>query len=146
MTIIILSVLLFLLSILSIMLFIKNKKLSKKIDNYISESKKPLRTGYMTFDLKITELGKPDFSFESLVYVNELDRYTNGESKIEINKIDPCIDETKMSKERIEKYIKDKFRSLVKTSDVIWLESEQSIKDIRRQKLKQLEEKIKNNK
>ena len=139
MTIIILSLLLFL---LSIVLIIKNKSLSNKIKKFISE--KPLRTGYMTFDLKITEFDKPDFCFESLVYVNELDRYTNGESKIEINKIEPGIDENKMAKVRVEKHIKDKFKSLVKTVDVTWLESEQSVKDIRKQKLKQLEENMKN--
>ena len=129
---------LLLISIFCIILYIRNSYLSNKINKYISDSKKPLRNGYINVNLTITELGKPDIHFISLVYVNELDRYTNGESKIEIQKIEPCIEENKMSRERIEKYIKSKFKSLVKTSDVTWLESEQSIKDIRRNKLEQL--------
>jgi hypothetical protein len=140
MTTIILSSLLFLTTLLSIVLYFRNKSLSNKISTFISDSKKPLRTGYIMYDLSITELGKPNISFTSLVYVNELDRYTNGESKIEIQKIEPGIEENKMQKERIEKHIKDKFKSIVKTSDVTWLESEQSIKDIRRNKLEQLKE------
>lgn len=139
MTTIILSSLLILASGLCILLFSRNRFLSKKINKFITE--KPIRTGYIEYELSITSsIGAPDYPFKSYVYINELDRYTNGESKIEIQKIEPGVEESKMSREKVEKYIKDRFKSIVKTSDVTWLESEQSIKDIRRNKLEQLKE------
>ena len=133
-----------LVSVLCIFLFIRNMYLSKRIKRYILECKKPLRLGHITYDLSAKGTDKnglptPEIDFKSLVYVNELDRYTNGESRIEIQSIEPGIEENKVSKEVVEKFIKDKFKSLQKTSNIIWLESEQSIKDMRKEKLKKLE-------
>ena len=78
--------------------------------------------------------------FESLVTVKELDRYTNGESKVEIESIDPGISEEKMSKKRIEDYIRTQFISIIKTTEVTWLESEETIKEQRKNKLERLKE------
>lgn len=122
-------------------LFLKYKTLKNKIDTFINESKRPIRKGYIKYTLSISNnvTGSKE-SFESLVTVKEIDRYTNGESKIEIENIDPGISEERVSKKRIEEYIKGQFISIMKTSDVTWLESEESIKTQRKNKLEHLKE------
>lgn len=61
----------------------KYKTLKKKTKDIISNFSNPIRKGYYVLYLK-TRNGSE--KFESTVYVKELDRYTNGESKVEIEK------------------------------------------------------------
>ena len=113
------------------------------VKKQLSKYNTPIRNGYYSRLLTVVDnVTKEELDFESIVYVNEIDRYTNGESKIKIYKIEPGINKEKCSKEKIERYINDKFKSIIKTADITWLESEQSIKDIRRKKLEQLRKKI----
>jgi len=69
------------------------------------------------------------------VYVKELDRYTDGYSKIKIDKIEPF--QTSMVEETITK-AKEDFMSLRLTSDIEWLESEDHMKKLRKEKLENL--------
>lgn len=76
--------------------------------------------------------------------VDEIARYTNGDSKIRINSIDSGISSEKVSSNRVKRYISDGFKSLVKTSDIEWLENESEIKEIRKNKLEHLKQAIQN--
>jgi hypothetical protein len=73
-----------------------------------------------------------------------LDRYTNGESEIKIDKIDYGIVNSVVNHDIIKDYLENNIPSIIKTSDVTWLKSEESIKKIRKQKLEQLKQIISN--
>jgi hypothetical protein len=138
---IVLGVFAILLFIAFIAVNIKYRKLvnEKTITNkYISELNKPLRYGYISKPLTWNDTTK----FTCRVYVKELDRFTNGESRIEIDKIESGITSGQISPTTVENFIRDQFISVVETSDVVWLESENAIKDVRRKKLEQLKENI----
>ena len=122
-------------------LVIKYKSLKDIVESFLSESNKHARRGYIKFSLsKENKSDGTEEKFESLVTVKELDRYTNGESKVEIESINPGISEEKMSKKRIEDYIRTQFISIIKTTEVTWLESEETIKEQRKNKLERLKE------
>lgn len=80
--------------------------------------------------------GSSSSSYRAIVYVDELDRYTDGYSKIRINRIEPTsISSYKRdSKEKAE----NDFISLKLTSEIEWLESEDHIKKLRKEKLDKL--------
>lgn len=65
------------------------------------------------------------------VYVYEIYRYTNGYSKIKIDRIDS-------SSSYYIGTIKNRFQSMVKTVEIEWLESEDNIKRSRKEKLDKL--------
>lgn len=73
--------------------------------------------------------------YNAYVYVIEIDRYTDGYSKIEIDKIEPL--NKSYSSESNEK-AKNNFISLKLTSEIEWLESEDHIKKLRKEKLDQI--------
>lgn len=123
-------------------LLLKYKNLYSQVNSIITELKTPIRVGYYKSSLKVTQKDKPDFPFDVLIYVKELDRFTNGDSKIELYRVEPSVDETLMRHDTIAKYIKDGFLSQVKTANVEWLESEHDIKEQRKNKLEQLKKSI----
>lgn len=125
---------------LGLYFFIKYKKLKTKTTDLFNGLNKPLRRGYYKKDL--TNTTSKD-NFESLIYVVELDRFINGQSKIKIETIEFGIDEYKLSHKNIENFIRGKFKSIVDTTDIIWLDSEQSIKEMRKNKLENLKKILK---
>lgn len=132
-----------LMTVLFSILFFKYRKLTsniKNIRNIVENLQKTWRRGYITQSLVITNDNPEikDINFEPTLYLREIDRYTNGTSKVEIEKIEYGIDSEKFTIERIDKYIRERFKSIVKTTDVIWLESENEIKELRKNKLEQL--------
>ncbi len=129
-----------LITIIFFIVYIKYKKLKNAVNKTISELNKPLRYGYYIRSLNITQPGAPNKPFDTYVYVKEIDRYTNGDSKISIDRIEPIISENDMTHDRVIKYIKDEFKSIRLTSDITWLESENEIKEMRKNKLKHLKE------
>lgn len=149
-TILLTSFFLILLTVLSISYFnMKNKykTLFNKVNDSLKELDKPLRLGYYKETLQLTirnSYGSKQEDFEVIIYVDEIARYTNGDSKIRINSIDSGISSEKVSPNRVKRYISDGFKSLVKTSDIEWLENESEIKEIRRNKLEHLKQAIQN--
>jgi len=140
----------FLISLLVIMcilyqkLYSKFSKFSKKVENILEESK-PLRKGYYKVSLCYHDESRfLGADFESVIYVTEIDRFTNGESQIKIDKIDVGVSNSKVSHKSIENFITSSFVSVKNTSEIEWLESEQSIKDVRKNKLNQLKSIIEN--
>jgi hypothetical protein len=118
---------------------IKYKSLQKKTKDIISDLESPLRRGYMSTKLTHTDgITLKVTTFHPNVFVKEIDRFTNGECKLEIEKIEPGIAETTYPHERVEEYVKGIFHSVHKISDVNWLETEISLKEIRKSKLEKL--------
>jgi hypothetical protein len=74
-------------------------------------------------------------NYSSYVYIKEIDRYTNGYSKIKLDNIEP-FNKT-YNNEAIE-WARKNFLSLMKTTDIEWLESEDYIRKVRKEKLENL--------
>lgn len=71
----------------------------------------------------------------SYVFVDEIDRYNNGYSEVKINKIEPF--NIHYSNDAI-KSAKDKFISLRFTTDITWLEGEDHLRKVRKEKLEKI--------
>jgi hypothetical protein len=143
---IILITALLIISTLTIILLSKYTKLKNKIiamNSVINELKKPLRHGYYTKSINRTSITGAVTNFTSFVYVNELDRFTNGKSKIEIEHIEPGINDALVNNDSVVKFINNEFISIIDTSYIEWLESEVQIKEMRKNKLNRLQEFIK---
>ena len=134
-----LSFVIFCVTVFGLVYFVKYNKLCKKVEKTIFELKEPLRHGYIKRDLEY----KKDLVFQSVIFVKEIERFNNGESRVEIEKIESGICDAKVPQKAVESYIREEFISIVKTNDVTWLEIEQSIKEIRKSKLAKLRESIK---
>lgn len=73
-------------------------------------------------------------SYHAIVYVDEIDRYKDGYSKIKFNHAEPTGSWKKDSVEAAQ----NNFITLIETKNVEWLESEEDIKKIRKEKLENL--------
>lgn len=146
MTTIVLSLSLVLFISLFLYFFIKYNKEHKKYDalfsktnQYISELNKPLRKGYYKTNCQQGS----SIDYEAIIYVSEVDRYLNGDSKIRFNSVEIECGSGSINRNSAESFARKSFVTLVKTSDITWLESETEIKEQRRNKLEQLKEAMK---
>ena len=73
-------------------------------------------------------------SYIAIVYVDEIDRYKDGYSKIKINHVEATGN---WKSETIER-VRNNFITLMLTNKIEWLESEDDIKKIRKEKLENL--------
>lgn len=87
--------------------------------------------------------GKSGDLYKCIVFVKELDRYTNGLSKIELTNIEVVSGFDPNQYSWVKQTITSKFSSLRKTSLIEWLESETEIKELRKQKLDKLTDLLK---
>ena len=138
-------ILIFLLSIVDILYLYFYKTLSNKYNSLISkvgslvdELNKPLRFGYYVE----AYIQNNRIKYSPIIFISEIDRYTNGESKIKIERIELGCSDYDFDSMSAESFTKRDFKSLRKTADIVWLESEQSIKDVRRKKLEQLKQSL----
>jgi len=138
-----LSLALMIMSILYLSAISKYKKLFNKTNKIINDLKSPIRQGY--YLKQLITMDEDQRKFEVTVYVKELDRYTNGDCKVTIERIEPGIDNSKVSFSSIDEFVRESFKSIMKASEITWLESEVSLKEQRKNKLEQLKESIKNN-
>lgn len=141
----IISGVLFSTSILFFILYLKMKnKLSKTnviLQEYKSLANSSNRIGFYQHSVNLTDKpGGTGLTYDCILYVKELDTYTNGMSKIELTKVELISGFDSTQFEHVKNVMRTKFPSLRKTADIEWLESEDSIKENRRLKL----EKIKN--
>lgn len=126
----ILIILLFIISIAFIILFNKYKKIKKVLKSLNT----PLRQGY--YKMSCTQ-GKNNYT--GIINVYEIDRFTNGDSKIKINNIEITkMDNNSINIESAIEFLKGDFCSIKKTNNIIWLESENSIKESRKNKLNEI--------
>lgn len=72
------------------------------------------------------------------MYVREQDRYANGLSKIELTKIEIISGFDPNQFEWVKTSLTQKFSSLKETKDIEWLESEENIKKLRKEKLQKI--------
>lgn len=80
----------------------------------------------------------PGEPYKCILHVKELDRYTNGMSKIELIHIELISGFDNSQFDHVKRTMITKFSSIKKTSEIEWLESESSIKELRKQKLKKI--------
>jgi hypothetical protein len=118
--------------------FIKYIRLKNKVNLIIKELNKPLRKGYYDHSLKYGGV-----TFECQISVSEVEKYSNDLSKIKLDSIDYGVNGSVVSHAKIKEYVIDTFKTIVKTSDVIWLDIDQSIKESRKQKLENLKKSLK---
>jgi len=156
----------FFLSVFFYVLYLKTKRknselaseVEKKNDNLTTLNKKykliledfsgSNRHGFYDDSLTIIspedkEKGKTGEKYETHIYVRELDRYTNGTSKIEITNMEVFSGFDGYQYEWIKTSLRRRFSSIRKTSDIEWLESEEHIKELRREKLEKIKNAIK---
>lgn len=135
-------ILLVFLSTFFIIMYNKEKKkyneLFSKVNKTITEIDKPLRCGF--YKMNCTQ--NDSITYEPIVFVKEIDRYTNGKSKLKIDRIEISCGDRNFGYGSAENFVKKEFKSLVETSDITWLESEIEIKEQRRNKLAHLKEVI----
>lgn len=74
-------------------------------------------------------------TYRVITYVSEIDRYTNGQSKIRLDEIEVVSGFNPKNYEYIKKTTKETFCSIKNTVDIQWLESENVIKEQRKEKL-----------
>jgi len=122
-----------------------NKNLESKVnelkltlkDNILNLN---LREGFYDkiFKLAITESSEDVDQFETKIFVIELEKYTNGYSKIKLVKTD-VLNGFKIDKyDWVRELSERKFSSIVKTSDITWLEVDEDIAELRKEKLTRL--------
>jgi hypothetical protein len=155
-------------SILFLVLYVKMKRkwletdstLQKSNDEIkkITHSNSILREGYNTLKKGIStsdrigyyeskmnllsiedkEKGLSGDPYSCYLYVKEIDRYTNGMSKIELTNVELIYGFNTNQFEHVKNTMRNKFSSIRKTTDIEWLESEDSLKEIRRKKLEKI--------
>ena len=107
----------------------------KYIENIVSGD---IRKGYYKQSLSTTGDEKKE-NFEVDVCVIEVDRFTNGKSKLKFDYILFGHIPKGISKENIINYVKDTiFTEFVNTKDIDWLESVDELQKMREKKLKRI--------
>lgn len=77
-------------------------------------------------------------TYKCVVYVRELDKFTNGMSKIELKKVEVISGYKIGSYQNAKIAISSRFCSIKETKDIEWLETEESIKSKRKQKIEKI--------
>ena len=103
-----------------------------------------LREGYYNETVNFAEIkdSTDRDPYECVIYVYETDKYINGESKLVLNKVEVISGFHQYNYDYAKQTIKSKFCSVKPTKDIIWLESEENLKEIRKKKLTEIFEKI----
>lgn len=157
---IITTIVFFLLSIIFFILYLRMKNKYIKTDEELQDSQKfnkvlnstlssikdeltTKRIGYYEDSVNILSPedhrnNKPGDAYKIITHVKELDRYTNGMSKISITDMEVISGFDTYQYEYVKKCMGNKFQSVKKTSDIEWLESEESLKEVRKQKLEKI--------
>jgi len=97
-----------------------------------------LKQGYYTYTINLVDKDNTKNAYICNVYIKEIDRYTNGLSKIELVKIEVVSGFDPTQIEWVKQGVKARFSSIKKTSEIEWLESVESIKKLRKKKLEEL--------
>lgn len=130
--------------ITSVIFFIKYKKANTKYNLAIGEFNRTLREGYYEGDIPLEStdvsgnvLSKHTYHY--IVYVKQLDRYTNGECKIKLDRVEVTSGYHSSNYEHIKGVVKKRFCSVMPEDKIEWLESEEALKEQRRLKLESIE-------
>lgn len=131
------------LSVITLFVLYKYLMLNRKVSKTIKNIESPIRKGYYEISL---EQGTQKTQIDIHVFVKEIDRYTNGNSRLKLDNIEIHCGNNLYDKKSILIYVRKTFVSLKKTSDIEWLESENAIKEARKNKLSHLKNVMKNEK
>jgi len=128
----------------SIVLYLKYKKVNNKYSLTLQEFNRTIREGYYEGDmpLEISDIDGNIISkhkYHYIIYVNEIDRYTNGESKVELNRIEITSGYDSGQYEHIRKVVTKRFCSVIPSDKIEWLESEETLKQQRKLKIETIE-------
>jgi len=126
--------------------YIDNDKQLQNVNSLLSSIKDDLttkRVGY--YDDSVNILSHEDHLnnktgelYKMITHVRELERYTNGMSKIELIKMEVTSGFDIYQYDYVKKCMTNKFQSIKKTFDIEWLECEDSLKELRKQKLNKI--------
>jgi len=96
-----------------------------------------LREGFYADTIKFAENQDAEETddYDVKVYVKELEKYTNGYSKIEHIRTDVYSGFSQNKYDMAKRTIQNKFESVVKTSDITWLEVDEDINKLRKEKI-----------
>ena len=127
----------------SVVLYRKYKIMSTKYELVIRELNKVLREGYYEGDIPLETTDKDGVvltkhTYHYVVYVNEIDRYINGECNVTLNRVEITNGYESSRYQHIKDTVIERFCSVIPSNKVTWLESESVIKEQRREKLKQI--------
>jgi len=86
---------------------------------------------------------KPGTIYNTCIYVTEIDRYTNGQSKIKLDKVEILSGFDHGQYNWVKTLTKEQFCSIKNTADITWLESEVSIVKQRKDKITEILERMK---
>ena len=105
-----------------------------ELDSFIKDVESPLRKGYYR------EKGwtQGNIKFDVIIFVSEIDRYKNGESRIKLDSVEIDVDKAAFNYTSAYNFAKNTFLTLRKTADIEWLESENEIRELRKSKLEHL--------
>lgn len=142
------------LSVSTLLLFLNRNILAKKLniandkinnfDILLQSYYKPLRQGH--YIINATQENKEKnvkYNVQCVVLVNEIDRYTNGESKLELVDVNMICNSSNFDHDSMRTLVKKSFRIYRKTDEINWLESEIEIKEARKLKLDKIKESLK---
>lgn len=139
----------FIISLILLFFYLRIKKKSinelNLVQNELKEKLKvfndfqsSLKQGYYTYTINLVDKDNTQNAYICNVYIKEIDRYTNGLSKIELVKIEVISGFDPAQIEWVKLGVKARFSSIKKTSEIEWLESVESIKKLRKKKLEEL--------
>lgn len=123
-------------------LILKKEKIIKDKSSIIYDLKNTLstnRTGYYDNTISLIEDdGKSSKSYVARIYVKELEKYKNGESKIELDNIEVISGFDINQYSWVKRSVNDRFCSIKKSDQIEWLEIEEDLKEMRKEKLKKI--------
>jgi len=117
--------------------------LKKKYEYAFADLIQNKRKGYYTETVNLIDDEKDPTKtkpYTCAIYVKEIDKFTNGESKIQLVDIEVVSGFSIEQYSWIKKCLRERFVTVKPQKEIIWLESEESIKELRKQKLDKLKE------
>lgn len=113
--------------------------LRKKVKLIIKVDSDKRLHGYIDFVGKQkNKITSAEIDYKIKVFVTELEKYKNGESKIKIDNVKIISDESGLDIDRSTEFVIKNIPEIVKTNEVEWLEIEESLKERRKEKLNKL--------
>lgn len=153
----------FILSVLFLIFYIKERNKNDKMASNLKkleddlvvlnnkykiavEDLKPKKIGYYKGTINLVDKDDPKNNnknpYDYVVYIKEVEKYTNGDCKISLDHIDVIAGFDPHQYDWIKRSVTMRFPTLMKISDIEWLETEDDLKELRKQKLEKLNSKI----
>jgi len=121
----------------------KTADLNKKLEDVVNDRliNLHLRTGFYEYTTHLLKKGNDpnDYDvYKSVIYVTELEKYQNGYSKVRLDKIDIISGVNMDNYEYVKKTQSKKFKEIIESKDVTWLEKDKDLTEVRKDKLERI--------